>query len=85
MAATAAMKSGRAATPYAWPRRASCRGRAGRSAAMSTSSITAAITTAASVASGSCSNRPVRTSSVTIVSAATTSPESWRLRARARR
>ena len=42
---------------------------------MSTSSMTAAMTTAASVASGSCSNRPVRKSSVTTVSAAHTSPE----------
>ena len=44
---------------------------------MSTSSITAAITTAASVASGRLSNRPVRNSSVTTVSTATTSPETW--------
>ena len=42
---------------------------------MSTSSITAAMTTAASVASGSFSNSPVRNSSVTTVSAATTRPE----------
>jgi hypothetical protein len=42
---------------------------------MSTSSISAAITTAASVASGSSSKSPVRKSKVTIVSAATTSPE----------
>ena len=44
---------------------------------MSTSSITAAITTAASVASGRLSNRPVRNSSVTIVSTATTRPDTW--------
>ena len=44
---------------------------------MSTSSITAAITTAASVASGRLSNRPVRNSSVTTVRTATTSPETW--------
>ena len=43
---------------------------------MSTSSITAAITTAARVASGSFSNSPVRKSSVTTVKAATTSPDS---------
>ena len=42
---------------------------------MSTSSMTAAITTAASVASGRSSNSPVRNSSVTTVSTATTSPE----------
>ncbi len=47
-----------------------------RSAPTSTSSTTAAMTTAASVASGSSSKRPVRNSSVTIVSTATTSPES---------
>ncbi len=43
---------------------------------MSTSSMSAAITTAASVASGSCSNSPVKNSSVSTVSAATTSPDS---------
>jgi hypothetical protein len=42
---------------------------------MSTSSTTAAMTTAASVASGRSSNRLVRNSSVTTVSAATTRPE----------
>ena len=42
---------------------------------MSTSSTSAAITTAASVASGSFSKSPVRKSSVTTVSAATTRPE----------
>ena len=46
---------------------------------MSTSSITAAITTAASVASGRLSNRPVSRSSVTTVSTATTSPDTWLL------
>ena len=44
---------------------------------MSTSSMTAAMTTAARVASGSCSNSPVSTSSVTTVRTATTSPEAW--------
>ena len=48
---------------------------------MSTSSMTAAMTTAASVASGSCSNRPVRKSSVTTVSAA--HDEAGELRSRA--
>ena len=47
-----------------------------RSAGMSTSSITAAITTAASVAFGSFSNRPVSSSSVRTVRTATTRPES---------
>ena len=42
----------------------------------STSSITAAMTIAASVASGRSSKSPVRKSSVTIASTATTSPES---------
>ena len=42
---------------------------------MSTSSTTAAITTAASVASGRSSNSPVRNSSVITVSTATTSPD----------
>ena len=46
---------------------------------MSTSSSTAAMTTAASVGSGSFSNRPVRKSSVTIVSPATISPDIWLL------
>ncbi len=46
---------------------------------MSTSSISAAITTAASVASGSFSNRPVRKSSVTTVSTATKRPDSCEL------
>jgi hypothetical protein len=45
-----------------------------RSAGKSTSSITAAITTADRVPSGSCSNKPVRNNSVTSVSTATTSP-----------
>jgi hypothetical protein len=44
---------------------------------MSISSITAAITIAARVASGRVSNRPVRNSRVRTVSAATTSPETW--------
>jgi len=44
---------------------------------MSTSSSTAAMTTAASVGSGSFSKRPVRKSSVMIVSAATIKPEIW--------
>jgi len=43
---------------------------------MSTSSITAAMTTAASVASGRSSKRPVSSSRVTTVSAAHTSPDS---------
>ena len=42
---------------------------------MSTSSMTAAITTAASVASGNDSNSDVKNSSVRTVSAATNSPE----------
>ena len=42
---------------------------------MSTSSMTAAITTAARVASGRLSNSPVRNSSVTTVSTATTIPD----------
>ena len=46
---------------------------------MSTSSITAAITTAASVASGRLSNRPVSRTSVITVSKATTSPDTWLL------
>jgi hypothetical protein len=48
-----------------------------RSDRKSTSSTIAAITTAASVASGSSSKSPVRNSSVTTVRAATTSPASW--------
>jgi hypothetical protein len=44
---------------------------------MSTSSITAAITTAASAASGRLSNSPVSSSNVTTVRTATTSPETW--------
>ena len=47
-----------------------------RDAGKSTNSITAAITTAASVASGSDSNRPVSSSSVTTVSTATIRPDS---------
>jgi hypothetical protein len=43
---------------------------------MSTSSIKAAITTAARVASGRSSNSPVRNKIVMTVSTATTSPES---------
>jgi hypothetical protein len=43
---------------------------------MSTSSITAAMTTAARVACGSFSNSPVRSRSVTTVSTATISPDS---------
>ena len=46
---------------------------------MSTSSMTAAITTAASVASGRFSNRPVRKSRVTTVRADTVSVETWLL------
>ena len=42
---------------------------------MSTSSMTAAMTTAASVASGRFSNSPVRNSNVITVSTATTSPD----------
>ncbi len=42
---------------------------------MSTSSMTAAITTAASVASGRSSNNPVRNSRVSTVINATTSPD----------
>jgi hypothetical protein len=45
------------------------------SAGKSTSSISAAITTAARVASGRSSNNPVKNSSVITVSTATTSPE----------
>jgi hypothetical protein len=46
---------------------------------MSTSSTSAAITTAPSVASGRSSKRPVRKSSVTIVRAATMRPDIWLL------
>ncbi len=47
-----------------------------RSVRKSTSFVTAAITTAARVASGRFANRPVRNSRVSTVSAATTMPES---------
>jgi hypothetical protein len=48
-----------------------------RNAATSTSSTTATMTTAARTASGSCSNRPVRNNSVTMVRTATVRPETW--------
>ena len=70
------MKSARPAIAYMRPTPLVCNRYRRTSARMSTSSTRAAMTTAASVASGSSSNSPVRNSRVTTVSAATTSPES---------
>ena len=78
IAATAARKSGLAATRIRRGRSPAIR-YSRRRVATSTSSITAAITTAARVASGSFSKRPVRKSRVTIVSTPTTRPEIWLL------
>lgn len=71
------MKSGRATKPNSRPSRRVYTRYMDTSAGMSTSSTTAAITIAESVASGRSSNSPVSAIRVMIVSAATTSPESW--------
>jgi hypothetical protein len=76
-AAIAAVKSGRATSSNSRPSRLLEARYSVISARTSTSSTTAAITIAASVATGRFSNSPVRASNVTIVSAATIRPESW--------